>query len=180
MHIRSSFFITPLVLGRVTAHTHLQPCARVFRISATIKLESRQWAVSHRLKGYGLEGLRVDDAPVESEHFAENEDQHHADEDARLLHVRSHALGGVTVVSLVYSSMCCKPTRVACAFPFHFPPLPIALLPSPLPPKSKSKSKSNPHKSKQNGLYSHYPRQPQSHTRPPNPSTRHSTHTPNA
>ena len=59
-----------------------QPLLFVFRISATIRLPDVSMVWTRAWFG----------APVKTEDFAENQDEHHAHKDARLLHIRSYAL----------------------------------------------------------------------------------------
>jgi hypothetical protein len=68
-----------------------QPDARVFRIRATISL----LALIHV---HGTHHQNKHNSPVQPQNFGENKNQHHADEDARLAHERTHALLGLAMV----------------------------------------------------------------------------------
>jgi hypothetical protein len=78
----------------------LQPDARVFRIRATINL----LALIHVR---GTHPQNRHNSPVQPQNFGENKNQHHADEDARLAHERTHALLGLAMVLC-----CCFPSHI--------------------------------------------------------------------
>lgn len=84
--------------ARIALYRIVQPELLVLRMRATMRLfaATRQQAKTGTNNFTALqrtaEGRCHVDVPVETEDFAENENQHHADKDAALLHESAHAL----------------------------------------------------------------------------------------